>query len=486
MASHMLLVGNDPAARQFVEEAAAKHGFPCRVIGRGGALGADLVKNSNDRPALIILDLDMTDTDSLTLLRKVRQLGPAPIVVLSSTGLAHLGNQALQEGACDYLSKPLTAERVDVSMRNALKISVLEEEVARLKRQAEGKLAWSDIVAISPEMQRALSLAKRAADLDIPVLIEGERGTGRELFARAIHAESGHAGKPFIVIDCGEPGVPAQEKPAHALSEAKWADAAGGALFIKEIGELGPENQELVVQFMTRQRKGAPGSEEAKVRLIGSSSLDLIERVKNGQFREDLYYLINVFPIWIPPLRDRPDDLAHLVRHCLARFAAEEGKRIASIHPRALMLLRAYAWPGNVRQLENAIYRAVILADGDQLRVDDLPQIAAHVQGFSVPVPAAPPPRFREPYRGPAMIGSPLMVTVPSPHLPANAPLGIAALTEAGEIRSLTDIEADLIRLALGHYRGHITEVARRLGIGRSTLYRKMREFGLDLRHNSV
>lgn len=487
MATYMLLAGSDPAARPFVEEAAARLGFPCRVVARGAAISSDLEQPGAVRLALILLDLDHLDADPLVLLHEIRDLDAAPIIVLASARTADLAKKALREGASDYLMKPLTAERVEVSMRNALKISVLEEEVARLKRQAEGKLAWSDIIAVSPEMQRVVALAKRAADLDIPVLIEGESGTGRTFIARAIHAAGNRAARKFVVLDSRDHVLPAQNGASETPLESHWAEAEDGILFIREIGELGAPDQERLAQLIAQHGKSnGEANAAAAPRLLCSSSADLIEQVKNQQFREDLYYLINVFPIWIPPLRDRPDDLAHLVWHYLARFAAEEGKRIQSVHPDALALLKSYSWPSNVRQLENAVYRAVILAEGDQLRVDDLPQIAAHVQGFPVKVPAVPAPRFKEPYRGPAMFGSPLAVASPMPYLPPSAPIGIPVLTEEGEIRSLTEIEADLIRLALGHYRGHITEAARRLGIGRSTLYRKMREFGLDLRHNSV
>jgi DNA-binding NtrC family response regulator len=485
MASYMLLAANDAAARHYVEEAAGKLGFACRLAPRGAALDADLEQTNGGRPALILLDLDLPDVDTFAMLRQVQQLDAAPIIVLASTHSAPLAKRALKEGASDYLMKPLTAERLEISMRNALKISGLEEEIARLKRQADGKLAWSDIIAVSPEMQRALNLAKRASELDIPVLIEGESGAGRELIAKAIHAASSRAAHRFIALDLREHGAPGRKTPPDMLLDALWAEAEGGVLFIQEIGGLSARDQERLAELLIRRGKAAADA-TGNVRLIGSSSADLIAQVKSGQFREDLFYLINVFPIWIPPLRDRPDDLPHLAWHYLARFAAEEGKRIQSIDGEALALLRAYSWPGNVRQLENAIYRAVILAESDQLRVDDLPQIAAQVRGFSVMVPPAPASHVKEFYRGPAMFGSPLAVTASAHHLPPNGPLGIPALTEEGEIRPLTEIEADLIRLALGHYRGHITEAARRLGIGRSTLYRKMREFGLDLRHNSV
>ncbi|HSR80184.1 MAG TPA: helix-turn-helix domain-containing protein, partial [Hyphomicrobiaceae bacterium] len=215
---------------------------------------------------------------------------------------------------------------------------------------------------------------------------------------------------------------------------------------------------------------------------------DMIQLVKDGKFREDLYYRLNVFPIWVPPLRERLEDVPELSMHFLARFAAEEGRRINGIAKEGLELLTSYSWPGNVRQLENALFRAVVLADGPQLTVCEFPQIAAHVEGFRAAIPPAPPPVDPRPViTGPAMLGAenliPNTVAVEAPAGGKGA-LGIKAVTDQGEIRSLEAMEADMIRLALGRYRGHMTEVAKRLGIGRSTLYRKMREFGLEERVN--
>jgi DNA-binding NtrC family response regulator len=210
----------------------------------------------------------------------------------------------------------------------------------------------------------------------------------------------------------------------------------------------------------------------------------MIQLVKDGKFREDLYYRLNVFPIWVPPLRDRLEDVPELANHFLARFAAEEGKRINGFDADALRLITTYTWPGNVRQLENAVFRAVVLADGPELTVAEFPQIAAHVDGFAAVIPAAPTAAPKQPaFTGPAVIGAdsviPQTMDVRSGDTKS---LGITAVADNGEIRPLVAIEADMIRLALGRYRGHMTEVAKKLGIGRSTLYRKMQEYGLEPR----
>jgi DNA-binding NtrC family response regulator len=213
----------------------------------------------------------------------------------------------------------------------------------------------------------------------------------------------------------------------------------------------------------------------------------LINLVHDGRFREDLYYRLNVFPVWVPPLRERLDDVPDLVSHFVARFAAEEGKRINGIEAEALSMLMRYSWPGNIRQLENAVFRAVVLSDTPMLTVNEFPQIAAHVEGYAVTVPPAPAPKARMPrIEGPVMLGdspnAPATIHVPSGN--GRDAVGIPALSDSGDIRSLEAVEADMIRLAFGRYRGRMTEIAKRLGIGRSTLYRKMREIGLEARVN--
>jgi DNA-binding NtrC family response regulator len=223
------------------------------------------------------------------------------------------------------------------------------------------------------------------------------------------------------------------------------------------------------------------------VRVITATSQNLIGLVNQGRFREDLYYRLNVFPIWVPPLRERLEDLPELVRHFIARFAAEESKPIDGIDAEASAMLQRYTWPGNIRQLENAVFRAVVLADTAMLTVNEFPQIAAHVEGYAVTVPPAPAPKDPMPrIEGPVMLGesasTPTTIHVPLAN--GKEGVGIPALSDSGDIRPLEAVEADMIRLAFGRYRGRMTEIARRLGIGRSTLYRKMREIGLESRPN--
>jgi DNA-binding NtrC family response regulator len=349
-------------------------------------------------------------------------------------------------------------------------------------------------------MNRVISLGRRAAASNIPVLIEGESGVGKELIARAIQGESERAGRPFVTVNCGaipenlvESILFGHEKGSFTGAVdrriGKFQEADGGTLFLDEVGELPLEVQVKLLRALQEGEidpVGAKRPVKVDFRLISATNRDMIQLVKDGKFREDLYYRLNVFPVSVPSLRQRLDDVPELARHFLARFAAEEGKRITGIREDAMELLMAYSWPGNVRQLENAVFRAVVLSDASELTIDEFPQIAAHVEGFRAEIPPAPAQVApKAAYTGPALLGAedtvPQTVEVSGT---GRGALGIPAVDEAGEMRTLEAMEADMIRLALGRYRGHMTEVARRLKIGRSTLYRKMRDYGLEGRMN--
>ena len=258
---------------------------------------------------------------------------------------------------------------------------------------------------------------------------------------------------------------------ASEKNAGKFVEAHGGTIYLDEIGELPLETQVKllrVVQEGEIDPLGARKSARVDVRIISATDQNLIELVKQGRFREDLYYRLNVFPITMPPLRARRADIPDLARRFLARFSAEEGKKLRGLSAESLAMLSTYDWPGNVRQLENAVFRAVALADGDELTVAEFPQIAAHVEGFDVRVPPAPPPvGCRDTHR------EIVRIEVRDPNV-------LRLLDENGDVRQLERLEEETIRFALTHYRGQMSEMARKLGIGRSTLYRKMKDYGLD------
>ncbi len=500
MAKRVLIVDDDPVQRRILEENIKRLGYEPRVV-HGGEQAINILEGSERATiSIVLLDLIMPGVDGMAVLDRVAtKPGMPPIIVQTAQGSIESAIGAMRAGAVDFIVKPASPERLDVSIKSALKIEALQGEITRIKKKAEGTLTFNDLVMRGETMSRVIALGRRAAASNIPVLIEGESGVGKELIARAIQGESERQSKPFVVVNCGaipenlvESILFGHEKGAFtgAVDKriGKFQEADGGTLFLDEVGELPLDAQVKLLRALQEGEIDPVGSKKpvkVNFRLISATNRDMIQQVKDGKFREDLYYRLNVFPIWVPPLRDRMDDVAELARHFVARFAAEEGKRVTSISDDALRLLTSYSWPGNVRQLENTVFRAIVLSDGMELTVSEFPQIATHVDGFKANVPAAPGNVQRMPeIKGPVVLGAEDIVpqTMAMPANGSKSSIGIPAVNDAGDIRSLEEMEADMIRLALGRYRGHMTEVAKRLNIGRSTLYRKMRDYGLEER----
>jgi DNA-binding NtrC family response regulator len=495
MPAHVLIIDDDPVQRRILEEMIKRFGLGVFSVESGGK-GLELTESPQGATIeLIILDLLMPGMDGLEFLEKFRRTSRGlPVIVQTAQGSIETVVRAMRAGADDFVVKPVSQERLRVSIQNLLKVTALSEEVKRLKAKAGGALTFDDIIASSSAMANVLRLGRRAAQSSIPVLLEGESGVGKEIIARAIQGESDRRGRPFVAVNCG--AIPANlvesilfghEKGSFTGATGrhigKFQEADGGTLFLDEIAELPIDIQVKLLRALQEGEIDPIGSKRpvrVNFRLISATNRNMIEMVRQGQFREDLYYRLNVFPVLVPPLRQRPEDIEELVEYFITRFAAEEGRKVRSISTAALELLKLYAWPGNVRQLENTVFRAMVLCDGDELQLEDFPQIASLVEGYEVKLPPAPPLPTRPP--GPsgqaAMLGSKLPLA--SATVSNGIALGIPAVTEGGHIRKLEEVEADMIRLALNRYRGQMSEVARKLGIGRSTLYRKMREMGLD------
>ncbi len=497
MASRILIVEDDPAQRRILEELVKRFGFES-LAADGGLKGLDALNGPNGGTIeLVILDLIMPGMDGLEFLEKMQAVrGDLPVIVQTAQGSIETVIKAMRAGADDFVVKPVSPERLKISIQNLLKVNALTEEVKRLNKKVGGSLRFDDLIASSPAMTNVLRLGRRGAQSNIPILIEGESGVGKEMIARAIQGESERAGRPFIAVNCGalpenlvESILFGHEKGsftgATSRHSGKFQEADGGTLFLDEVAELPLDMQVKLLRAIQEGEIDPVGSRKSikvNIRLVSATNRNMIEMVKAGQFREDLYYRLNVFPVMVPPLRDRKDDIPALTEHFITRLSAEEGRKVRGITPNALAMLQAYAWPGNVRQLENTIFRAIVLCDSDVLDVQDFPQIASLVEGYDVIMPPAPT-LAKKPVApsGPAMMGGAQNVGRSNgSQVSDGMALGIPAVTDGGHIRKLEEVEADMIRLALNRYRGQMSEVARKLGIGRSTLYRKMRDLGLE------
>jgi DNA-binding NtrC family response regulator len=497
----ILIVDDDPVQCRLLEAMLHKFGYETVTRDSGDAALSLLSGPDGVRIDCVVLDLVMPNLDGLGLLGKMRQASiNVPVIVQTAHGGIDNVVSAMRGGAADFVVKPVGAERLHVSVRNALNASALEGELARIKRSRSGTLQFKDIITQSPDMHRVLRMAEKAAASSIPVLISGESGVGKELIACAIHGSGERRARPFVAVNCGampenlvesilfghERGSFTGATERHV---GKFIEAAGGTLFLDEIGEL-PQAAQVkllrVVQDGEIEPVGARKPVKVDIRLISATNRDLIADVKAGRFREDLFYRLHVFPIAVPPLRRRPADIPVLAHHFLARFAAEEGKRIRAITPEAVRVLSAFHWPGNIRQLENAIFRAVVLAEGDVLGLNEFPQIAVQFAHCAPSLEASGIP-CADSAELPAMAAPDEQIDTfdEEPSLqPSVAPLApsdsLPLLDGRGEVRPLDEIESELIRYAISHYRGQMSEVARRLKIGRSTLYRKLDALGLN------
>lgn len=479
MSARILIAENDPIQRRLLENLCNRLGFAACTADSGEAVLARLQAKNAERIDLLILDLAVPGLDVLGLLARLKAAGDLlPVIVGTTQDSVDSALSAIRAGASDFIVKPARAERLQVAIKNALHAARLAADVRFLQRRAPGGMTLDEFTAGSGAAARARELAAKAARSDIPVLIEGEEGTGKEIFARAIHAASARRAGAFVTVNCTAAGEERAEAvlfgsdpPVSGKNRGKFAEAQGGTLFLDKMCALPLSAQERLLRALTEgtvKPLGAKRSFTCDVRLISSAQRNLIELVKLGRFREELFYRLNVFPITLPALRARSDDIAPLAARLCARFAAEEGKRLRGLCAEAAALLCAYDWPGNIRQLENAVYRAVILAEGDELTVADFPQIAARVEGFGVRVPPAPALAPRPP-----AVKEFIKAELRDPNV-------LPLLDPCGNMRPLDQLEAEAIKFALTLYRGQMSYIARKLGIGRSTLYRKMKQHRLE------
>jgi DNA-binding NtrC family response regulator len=463
----LMLVDDEPAQCRLVSAIAGRAGW--RTIVARDAETAIAMLGTQDGMMLdaILIDQWVPGADSAALIAELKSRRPAlPVLLLTAVGSNDSAIEAMRAGASDYIIKPVAAERLIAALSIAADHAKDFGELQPLTEKIAHPLGFEEIIGSAPAFRSALAIAAKAARSRAPVLIEGEGGVGKEVVADAIHAASPRARQPYLKINCGaispnllDSVLFGHEKDAFAGAFDRRVgiiqQAENGTVFLDEIDQLPTETQIRLVRLLTEneiQPLGSPHSYRIDVRVLSASNSDLVAKLESGVFREDLYYRMNVVQLRIPPLRERTSDIPALARHFLGRMATQPGLRSLGITDEALSLLKAYNWPGNVRQLQSALFRAAVLCDRDALTPDEFKQIATAVGVRTVDV---------------------------STSNDGNG-IGIDLYENDGNLRPLEEIEADVIRLAIGHYRGRMTEVARRLGIGRSTLYRKLADLGIE------
>ena len=403
---------------------------------------------SRDKPAVAVIDLVLPGSDGLELLKKAKQISPnLQVIMITAYSSVNTAIAAIKEGAYDYIEKPFSPGKVELLISKLMERQALLEENISLRQKLEERYSFENIFAKSARMQKIIDMVKIVAKSNAPVLISGESGTGKEVVARAIHSQSYRKNKPFVTVGCAalpdtliESELYGHEAGAFSGAQGqrkgKFETASKGTLFLDAVGDLSINVQVHLLKTLEDKvfyRVGGNEPIPMDVRLISASDKDMKKAIEAGQFREDLYYRLSVVNIELPPLRERQDDIPVLADYFLKKFNEENQKKVTGFSPDANDYLLRYEWPGNIRELENAIERAVILAKGDYIEVADLSQ--------------------------------------QSLYLPHKALVG----------KTMRDVEKNHILNVLIEVNGNCSEAARLLGISRMTLYNKIKAYGLNI-----
>ncbi len=465
----VLVVDDAETIRDLLSEFLKEHGFEVSGAADGQA-GLDLLKAR--RFDLFFVDLVMPGMGGIDMLREARDLGiHTPAIVITGFGTIQTAVEAMRLGAYDYITKPFILEELLMTVNRALEYYKLQRENASLKRQLKERYNFRRMIGNSLPMQELNRVIEKVADTDSTVLISGESGTGKELVARTIHFNSSRANGNFVPVNCAaiprdliESELFGHEKGAFTgatnMRIGRFELANGGTILLDEIGELPPALQVKLLRVLQErefERVGGTRTIKVDVRFLAATNRDLEKATRDGAFREDLYYRLNVIPLRIPPLREREDDIPLLLDHFMTEFCRKRKKTPLKISPVAAEILKGYPWPGNVRELENAVERMVILNDRGTITIDDLPE---HVRKH-----AAPPAR-QAPANGADAAG-----------LPASLQWTPSGIDLNGV---LDELERSLILQALDKSGGVKNKAAALLGLNRTTLIEKIKKKGLS------
>lgn len=462
----LMLIDDEPAQGRLISALASREGWRTVIARDAETAIAMLGTRQGMQLNAIILDQWVPGDEACTLIAELKARRPAlPILMLTASTSPLLAVQAMRAGATDYLIKPVAPDRLMHALRVATTQEAPRDELAPLTEKMPATPDFESMIGAAPTFRKALAVAAKAARGHGPALIEGESGSGKEMLIRAMHAASPRAKMPLRIVNIGgtqansiESVLFGHEKGAFPGAFDRQVGALqhcdGATLALDEIDRLPLGVQERLLESLRRSDVrpiGVRHSFRIDVRVIAASNVPLKELVDEGLFLPDLHEALSPVSVTLPPLRERIGDIPALSRHFLTRIGEQPGLRELGITDGALALLAAYDWPGNVRQLQAVLFRAAVFCDGDALTAEDFPQLLN-------------------------ILGPTQSTTSSTPQ----ASSGVMLYTADGHLRPLDEIEADVIRLAIGLYRGRMTEVARRLGIGRSTLYRKLSELGID------
>jgi DNA-binding NtrC family response regulator len=443
----ILIVDDEDSGREAMNQVLVKEGY---AVQTASSAHAGLAAFAGETFAVAFLDLQLPDMDGFAVLRKMKETCPeTPVVIITGYGSIESAVQAIKLGAFDYLTKPFTPQELRIMAGKAAANQSLVLENILLRRELRAHDDFDPVIGHGKAMRGVLDLVARAAQTDSTVLITGENGSGKTLVAREIHARSRRRASPFVAVDCGGLPEPAFEEDLFGFIRAgrpsapdarhgRLELARGGTLFLDEVGRLGLRLQGELLRVFETGRAARLGGKPRRVdaRFIAASGIGLAQTVNRGAFREDLYYRLNVVPIHLPPLRERKEDIPLLVDHFLKKHGARAGKDVGAVSTRAMLALTEYDWPGNIRELDSTIERAVVLARGRVVEVDDLMS-----RGISMGIPAL--------------------------------------AWSGGQFKSLADMEKEYIKAVFRDQGGNRGRTAAVLGIDRKTLWAKLKKYGL-------